>query len=53
MNQFPLTYVNAINSVGNGLYIDTEQEAVVIKPKDEIDNLLDAHENQNKAEYLE
>lgn len=33
LNQFPLTYVNAINSVGNGLYIDTEQEAVVIKPK--------------------
>ncbi|HCR3740095.1 TPA: dihydroorotate oxidase [Enterococcus faecium] len=35
LNQFPLTYVNAINSVGNGLYIDTEQEAVVIKPKEE------------------
>ncbi|HAQ1136002.1 TPA: dihydroorotate oxidase, partial [Enterococcus faecium] len=34
LNQFPLTYVNAINSVGNGLYIDTEQEAVVIKPKE-------------------
>ncbi|HFL8256099.1 TPA: dihydroorotate oxidase [Enterococcus faecium] len=29
LNQFPLTYVNAINSVGNGL-----QEAVVIKPKE-------------------
>ncbi|HCD3770883.1 TPA: dihydroorotate oxidase [Enterococcus faecium] len=34
LNQFPLTYVNAINSVGNGLYIDTEQEAVVIRPKE-------------------
>ncbi|HEA4127102.1 TPA: dihydroorotate oxidase [Enterococcus faecium] len=34
LNQFPLTYVNVINSVGNGLYIDTEQEAVVIKPKE-------------------
>lgn len=34
LNQFPLTYVNAINSVGNDLYIDTEQEAVVIKPKE-------------------
>ncbi|MEZ1268448.1 dihydroorotate oxidase [Enterococcus faecium] len=34
LNQFPLTYVNSINSVGNGLYIDTEQEAVVIKPKE-------------------
>ncbi|HFN1852291.1 TPA: dihydroorotate oxidase [Enterococcus faecium] len=34
LNQFPLTYVNAINSVVNGLYIDTEQEAVVIKPKE-------------------
>lgn len=34
LNQFPLTHVNAINSVGNGLYIDTEQEAVVIKPKE-------------------
>lgn len=34
LNQFPLTYVNAINSVGNGLYIDTEQEVVVIKPKE-------------------
>ncbi|MDT6567826.1 dihydroorotate oxidase [Enterococcus faecium] len=34
LNQFPLTYVNAINSVGNGLYIDTDKEAVVIKPKE-------------------
>ena len=28
-----LTYVNSVNSVGNALYIDTEEEAVVIKPK--------------------
>lgn len=34
LNQFPLTYVNAINSVGDGLYIDTDKEAVVIKPKE-------------------
>lgn len=34
LNQFPLQYVNCINSVGNGLYIDVEQESVVIKPKD-------------------
>ncbi|SFI25432.1 dihydroorotate oxidase [Halpernia frigidisoli] len=34
LNQFPLAYVNCINSVGNGLYIDTENESVVIKPKD-------------------
>lgn len=30
-NQFPLTFVNAINSIGNGLVI--ENETVVIKPK--------------------
>lgn len=34
LNQFPLAYVNCINSVGNGLYIDVETETVVIKPKD-------------------
>ncbi len=34
LNKFPLTYVNSVNSVGNGLYIDVEKEAVVIKPKD-------------------
>lgn len=34
LNRFPLTYVNSINSVGNGLYIDTEKESVVIKPKE-------------------
>lgn len=34
LNKFPLTYVNSINSVGNGLYIDVEKESVVIKPKD-------------------
>jgi dihydroorotate dehydrogenase (fumarate) len=33
LNKFPLTYVNSVNSVGNALYIDTEEEAVVIKPK--------------------
>ncbi|MFV0557865.1 MAG: dihydroorotate oxidase [Enterococcus sp.] len=34
LNKFPLTYVNSINSIGNALYIDVENEAVVIKPKD-------------------
>lgn len=34
LNQFPLTYVNSINSIGNVLYIDTQKEAVVIKPKE-------------------
>ena len=34
LNQFPLTYVNSINSIGNGLYINTQKEAVVIKPKE-------------------
>ncbi|MEB7440310.1 dihydroorotate oxidase [Enterococcus hirae] len=34
LNQFPLAYVNSINSIGNGLYIDTQKEAVVIKPKE-------------------
>lgn len=33
LNKFPLAYVNSINSIGNGLYIDTENDAVVIKPK--------------------
>lgn len=30
-NQFPLKFVNCVNSIGNGLYI--EDETVVIKPK--------------------
>lgn len=34
LNQYPLTYVNCINSIGNGLYIDVDKETVVIKPKD-------------------
>jgi len=33
LNKFPLTYVNSVNSIGNALFIDTEEEAVVIKPK--------------------
>lgn len=33
LNQFPLTFVNSINSVGNGLVIDPHAEKVVIKPK--------------------
>lgn len=34
LNKFPLHYVNCINSIGNGLYIDTDREEVVIRPKD-------------------
>lgn len=34
LNKFPLVFVNAINSVGNGLIIDPEKEQVVIKPKE-------------------
>lgn len=34
LNKFPLQYVNCINSIGNGLYIDAKKEEVVIKPKD-------------------
>lgn len=30
-NQYPLVFVNCVNSIGNGLYI--EDESVVIKPK--------------------
>ncbi|WP_155973599.1 dihydroorotate oxidase [Streptococcus ruminantium] len=30
-NQFPLAFINCVNSIGNGLYI--EDESVVIKPK--------------------
>src|SRR3712207_6983595 len=30
-NQYPLAFVNCVNSIGNGLVIDDEQ--VVIKPK--------------------
>jgi len=33
LNMFPLSYVNCINSIGNGLYIDINNEKVVIKPK--------------------
>ncbi|USS91318.1 dihydroorotate oxidase [Fructilactobacillus carniphilus] len=33
LNQYPLTYINAINSVGNGLVVDPETERVIIKPK--------------------
>lgn len=31
LNQFPLTFINSVNSIGNGLWI--EDETVVIKPK--------------------
>ncbi len=34
LNKYPLSYVNAINSIGNGLYIDTDSDQVVIKPKE-------------------
>lgn len=34
LNDFPISFVTCINSVGNGLVIDTDNESVVIKPKD-------------------
>lgn len=34
LNKFPLTYVNSINSIGNGLYIDPDSDQVVIRPKE-------------------
>lgn len=33
LNQFPIKFINSINSIGNGLYIDAETDTVVIKPK--------------------
>ncbi len=33
LNDFPLAFVTCINSIGNGLVIDTDNESVVIKPK--------------------
>ena len=33
LNQFDLKFVNCINSIGNGLYIDEVTDTVVIKPK--------------------
>lgn len=33
LNQFPIQFINSINSIGNGLYIDAETDTVVIKPK--------------------
>ncbi|MFD1672114.1 dihydroorotate oxidase [Agrilactobacillus yilanensis] len=33
LNQYPLAYINTINSIGNGLYIDVDSETVAIKPK--------------------
>ncbi|WP_172188096.1 dihydroorotate oxidase [Lentilactobacillus kribbianus] len=33
LNQYPLAYINAINSIGNGLIVDPLTESVVIKPK--------------------
>ncbi|KRM21386.1 dihydroorotate oxidase [Latilactobacillus graminis] len=33
LNQFPLAFVNSVNSIGNGLIIDSLSERVTIKPK--------------------
>ncbi|MDR1567495.1 MAG: dihydroorotate oxidase [Streptococcaceae bacterium] len=33
LNQFPIKFINSINSIGNGLYIDPKTDTVVIKPK--------------------
>ncbi len=34
LNQFPIEFVTCVNSIGNGLFINIDDEAVVIKPKD-------------------
>ncbi len=33
INQYPIAFVTCVNSIGNGLLIDIEKEAVVIQPK--------------------
>lgn len=33
LNDFPISFVTCINSIGNGLVIDSELESVLIKPK--------------------
>lgn len=33
LNQFPLAFINSVNSIGNGLTIDATTERVSIKPK--------------------
>jgi dihydroorotate dehydrogenase (fumarate) len=33
LRSFPLAFVNCVNSLGNGLWLDTETETVSIKPK--------------------
>jgi dihydroorotate dehydrogenase (fumarate) len=33
LSQFPLAYVCCVNSLGNGLWVNSETESVVIKPK--------------------
>ncbi|GAW99296.1 dihydroorotate oxidase [Secundilactobacillus mixtipabuli] len=33
LNQYPLTFVNSINSIGNALVVDPRSEQVVIRPK--------------------
>lgn len=33
LNNFPLAYVCCVNSIGNGMWIDTATESTVIKPK--------------------
>lgn len=33
LNQFPLAYVNVINCLGNGLWVDIKKESTVLKPQ--------------------
>lgn len=33
LNKYPIKFVNAINSVGNGLYINPKTDTVLLKPK--------------------
>ncbi|WP_390406938.1 dihydroorotate oxidase [Lacticaseibacillus jixiensis] len=33
LNQYPLTFINSINSLGNGLMIDPDEDRALIRPK--------------------
>ncbi len=33
LNQFPIAYICCVNSIGNGLFVDVDTDATVIKPK--------------------
>ena len=43
-NKYPLKFVNCVNSIGNGLYI--EDESVVIRPKNGLVGLVGSTSNR-------